>query len=120
MTNIKVKYSKIIPFKGFLACQVFGTIYVRYEYKNQCLSKTTINHESIHLAQALDFGIGKLGFIPFYFLYGLEWVLRLPGYLWNKNPYYELSFEREAYYNQCNLDYLKTRKRFSWLKYMFK
>lgn len=120
MENIKIRYSKIIPFKGFYAIQLFGTIYIRKEYENLPVSQTTITHETVHLYQALDFGIGKLGFIPFYIWYLLEWILKLPMYLWGKDPYYNLSAEREAYDNQNNPDYPKTRKRWAWLKRIFK
>ena len=81
MESIKIKYSKIIPFPGFYAIQLFGTIFIRKEYEGRTVSQTTINHETTHLKQALDFGIGKLGFIPFYLEYFLEWIFKLPLYL---------------------------------------
>lgn len=120
MENIKIKYSKIIPFKDFYAVQLFGTIYIRKEYENLPVSQITITHETVHICQALDFGIGKLGFIPFYIWYLLEWILKLPMYIWGKDPYYNISAEREAYDNQNNPDYPKTRKRWAWLKRIFK
>ena len=34
--------------------------------------------------------------------------------------YRSISFEQEAYDNQNNLNYLKNRKRFNWVKYILK
>ena len=32
---MKIKYSKIIPFKGFYAINLFGTYFVRKEYEGE-------------------------------------------------------------------------------------
>lgn len=71
-----------------------------------------INHESIHIKQQEELLV-----LPFYIFYILEWLLKLPFY--GKQAYYNISFEREAYENDDNLSYLKTRKRYSWLKKIF-
>jgi len=76
-------------------------------------NKKTINHESIHFQQALELGV-----IPFYIWYVLEWAFKLPFY--GSRAYYEISFEREAYSNDKNLKYLKTRKRYNWISCIFK
>jgi len=34
------------------------------------------------------------------------------------NAYRNISFEREAYDNDDNLNYIKERKHYSWLKYI--
>ena len=34
--------------------------------------------------------------------------------------YRSISYEQEAYDNQNNLNYLKNRKRFNWVKYILK
>ena len=76
--------------------------------------KETINHESIHWKQQLEMLI-----IFFYLWYGIEWFIRL--FINGRyEAYYMLSFEREAYENDANLDYLKKRKHFSWFKYINK
>jgi hypothetical protein len=71
-----------------------------------------INHESIHIAQQ-----GELLVIPFYVLYILEYFIKL--FFYGKKAYYNISFEREAYKNEYNMDYLRTRKSYAWLKYVF-
>lgn len=56
-------------------------------------------------------------YVSFYLWYGVEWLIKL---FCKGNAYRNLSFEREAYDNQYNLDYIKTRKHYSWLKRLFK
>tara|TARA_B110000967_G_C18898189_1_gene572406 strand:+ start:3804 stop:4175 length:372 start_codon:yes stop_codon:yes gene_type:complete len=72
-----------------------------------------INHESIHIAQQ-----GELLVIPFYVLYILEWFIKL--FFYGSRAYYNISFEREAYKNELDLTYLSKRKRYSWIKLIFK
>ena len=106
---MKIIYNNLIPFKGFVAMNLFGILFARNEYRNK-ISDRTINHESIHTAQ-----IKEMGYIFFYMWYLVEWLIRL---FVNSNAYRNISFEREAFINDDNLNYLKTRKRFSWLKYI--
>lgn len=67
-----------------------------------------INHESIHTAQ-----MRELLFVPFYIIYLIEWMIRLcqTGNL--RDAYFAISFEKEAYRNDLNLDYLPRRKWFA-------
>lgn len=76
-------------------------------------NKIFLNHEKIHLRQQLELLI-----IPFYICYILEFLIR---YLYCRNvsqAYLDISFEKEAYSNELNTDYLKTRKIWSFLKYL--
>jgi hypothetical protein len=116
----------------------FG-IYVMEQYLTR---ERTINHEKIHWQQQLEmivagaiisliagitllsFGVFSwwflllLGFpfLFFYLWYFIEWIIRI--FVNGNKAYISLSFEREGYGNRENLDYLKTRKPYSWLKYM--
>ena len=113
---MKIIYNNLIPFKGFIAINLFGVLFVRNEYKKRFESggftaTTTLNHESIHTEQ-----IKELGYIFFYIWYLIEWLLRLPF----GNAYYNISFEREAYANEKSKKYLQTRKHYSFLKYIIK
>ncbi len=74
-----------------------------------------INHEKIHLKQQQELLI-----IPFYIWYIAEWLLRSIFYLDTYKAYQNISFEREAYYNENNLDYLNQRKFFSFIKYLWR
>ena len=104
---MKIIYNKFIPFKGFLAVNIFGVLFVRGTERN--ISDVVLNHERIHTAQ-----MKELWYLPFYIIYLLEWVVRL---FMKGNAYRNLSFEREAYDNETNLDYLATRRRWAmWRK----
>lgn len=76
------------------------------------LNKAIINHEKIHLRQQLE-----LLLIPFYILYLLNYLLNLIYYRQHHKAYLNIVFEREAYVNERNLTYLKTRRFWSWLRY---
>ena len=102
-TAMKVIYNRVIPFQGFSAINLFGVLFARKEYEP--LSARTIRHEAIHTAQ-----MKELGYIGFYIIYLLEWLYRL---VTTKNAYRSISFEREAYANQANKNYLKTRRAFA-------
>lgn len=85
--------------------------------KNVQLKQDTvlINHERIHLKQQQELLI-----IPFYFLYISEWLLRSLLYLDSYRAYQNISFEREAYQNEKELDYLDNRKPFSFINYLWR
>lgn len=72
-----------------------------------------INHEKIHIKQQLE-----LLWLPFFIWYFVEYLVRLVQYRnWNI-AYRNISFEREAYQNEYNPNYLLTRERFSFFKYL--
>jgi len=106
--GIKVIYNDIIPFRGFLAINLFGYIFAR---KGAHLTHTCILHEQIHTAQ-----IKELLYVPFYLFYFLEWILKLFKY--GLKSYYNVSFEREAFSNENDSLYLHHRKGFAFLKYL--
>ena len=69
-----------------------------------------VTHEKIHLAQQQELWV-----IPFYVLYVLFWV---KGLVKKKNAYLSIPFEKEAYANEKDKDYLENRKSFSWVNYI--
>lgn len=99
---MKIIRNRIIPFKGFTAINLFGVLFARPE---AYLSDAVLNHERIHTAQ-----MKELGYILFYVIYFLEWLIRLPL---PGNAYRNISFEREAYKNQHNRFYLEYRRLFA-------
>ena len=74
------------------------------------MSEVTKNHETIHWQQYIETGI--IGFI---FLYYLFYAINFIRYRDGELAYYMIPFEKEAYDNDNNLDYLETRKRYSWI-----
>lgn len=104
---MKIVYNRFIPFKGFGAINLFGVIFARKECK---VTPRTINHEKIHTAQ-----MRELGYICFYVLYFLEWLVRLV--VATKTAYRGISFEVEAYEHQYDYKYLESRKPYAmWRK----
>lgn len=73
-----------------------------------------IVHERIHFRQQRE-----MLYLPFFLWYGLEFLVRFlaNGMNWDR-AYRSISFEREAYSNQYEKEYLKTRKLFAWWKYL--
>lgn len=84
--------------------------------KNRSLKNDNvlINHEKIHLRQQ-----GELLILPFYIFYLLEWIIRTIRYFDSYKAYQNLSFEREAYLHENQMDYLSNRKPFSFIKYLW-
>lgn len=105
----------IIKKVGWLNKNVVGVTILPFIFfnKNYKITDFSLNHEKIHIKQQVElFGL------LFFIVYGLEYLYR---YLQYKNwdlAYRNISFEREAYLNQENLNYLKTRKLFRFLKYL--
>lgn len=99
----------IVP-NGYLGI----TLYPFVVLKDRTLSQNTVlvNHERIHLRQQLELLV-----IPFYLIYIFEFLIR---YYRTKNwykAYRSISFEKEAFQNERNLDYLKKRRLWYFINY---
>lgn len=106
-----VRSSSFLVPRGFAAITLFPFIILRSDtYKND---KKLILHERIHLAQQKELLV-----IPFFLMYSTEFLVRLVFYRSRKKAYRNISFEREAYANETNPQYLHTRKPYSFLKYL--
>jgi len=103
---MKIIRNNFIPFPGYKAMNICGILFVRGDAK---IDDVTLNHESIHTAQWKE-----LWYIGFLLWYVIEWLIRLS----RGDAYRNISFEKEAYDNEKNMDYLKTRERFNFLKYL--
>lgn len=71
-----------------------------------------VNHEKIHIRQQLELLV-----LPFYVWYFTEFLVRLIQYKDRSKAYRNISFEREAYVNEKDLDYLKSRSFWRFLRY---
>jgi|TARA_B110000914_G_C15353458_1_gene395024 hypothetical protein len=74
------------------------------------LQKEIRNHEVIHLRQQLELLV-----IGFYTLYVLFWIVGLFKRKSIYDAYRSIPFEKEAYDNASNFDYLSNRRLFSWI-----
>lgn len=109
MIKTKVIETKLFPEGDFIAITLFGIVFTRDRRK---ITGKVLNHELIHCQQQLE-----LLYIPFFILYIMEWLVRLLRFRNRYKAYSSLSFEREAYCNDANPDYLKHRKPYSWIHY---
>ena len=103
---MKIIINNILPPKGFKCINLLGILFCR-----RIPNKIDINHETIHTKQ-----MQELLYIFFYLWYVIEYLVKLIIYRNTKLAYRNISFEREAYQNQYNLNYLSHRKHYSWFK----
>lgn len=105
--------NRFLPFPGFYAINILGIIFVRKDLNVPgTLSRKDYEqlllHEYIHSLQ-----MRELLFLPFYLLYGLEWMFRLCQHRHLGQAYRSISFEREAYAHQHDVHYPRRRRRFA-------
>ena len=87
---------------------LFGVLFVRNGTR---LTAQLLNHERIHTAQMCE-----LLFVGFYLWYVVEWLVLLVKYRSALTAYRNIRFEREAYENGDDLNYLKHRRHYAWSK----
>ena len=56
--------------------------------------------------------------IPFYALYLINYIINLIRYKNHQKAYLNIVFEREAYTCEEDIEYLKQRKAYSWLRFL--
>ena len=114
---MKIIINKYIPFKGFIAINLFGVLFVREENRFY-MGLETINHETIHTKQ-----MQEMGYIFFYIWYCIEYIIKLIFNIHKKNrfeiAYKNISFEQEAYLNDNDMNYIPHRTHYNWIKYIF-
>jgi hypothetical protein len=99
--------------RGYIGNTIFPFMFLKY--KDLKGNIVLINHEKIHLRQQIELLI-----LPFFVIYGLEFLVRLFQYKNWALAYRNISFEREAYRKEKDLDYLKTRPLFNFIKFIRK
>ena len=95
---------------------LFPYVYLRKSYVDMLASwslDSLINHESIHLKQQAELGV-----VFFYIWYFLEYCVRVVLIGNTDAAYRKICFEKEAYENEKDLDYLCKRKFWAFLKYL--
>ena len=98
-----IKFFEFILRMNIAAIAIFPFIFV---HPNTVITDRLINHEKIHLRQQLEMLV-----LPFYVWYLIEYCTV---------GYENVSFEREAYANDHNLNFLNSRKFFNFVKYLKK
>jgi hypothetical protein len=102
--NLISKLDNKTNLKGFV---LLGIIFVTSN-----VDESTLNHEKIHVKQQLE-----TLFIIFYLIYLLQYLILRLKYD-HFTSYKKICFEKEAFENENNKDYLRKRKLFSWIKYI--
>lgn len=107
---IKTHLVKILTFGFANGMCLFPFVLIGKEIE---LTHRLLNHEKIHLRQQLETLV-----VPFYFLYFVEYLVRIVQFRNFTKAYRNISFEREAYYFQSHIDYLEHRKPYAWIKFI--
>ncbi len=106
-----VLVSKYIFPKGFVGLTLWPLIILKHSQLKT--DGVLLNHERIHLRQQLELLV-----LPFFVWYLAAWLYGLLRYRNSYLAYRNISFEREAYANDTNLDYLATRRPWQFLRYL--
>ncbi|BAO74896.1 hypothetical protein WPG_0666 [Winogradskyella sp. PG-2] len=96
--------------RGYVGITLFPFMLLKHKALKG--KRTLINHERIHLRQQLELLV-----IPFFIVYTLEFLIRLIKYKNWKLAYKNISFEREAYENEPNLNFLDKRTFWNFIHY---
>lgn len=86
--------------------------FVFMKHKGLIADKVFVNHERIHIRQQAELLV-----LPFYVLYLLFYCVNLLRYRNHHSAYRNIVFEREAYSEDGNENYLNQRKWYAWIKY---
>ena len=97
--------------KKFTGMAVWPFIIVRSKQLKQ--DAAFLNHERIHLRQQLEMLV-----VLFFIWYLIEFLVRLIQYKDRSLAYRNISFEKEAYANEKDLDYLKKRSFWRFVIYI--
>lgn len=103
--------SKYLIPKGYIGLTVFPFIIIRDKKRRNF--EVLINHEKIHIRQQLELLV-----FPFFIFYGFEFLIRWIQFKDKKLAYKNISFEREAYINEKDPNYLKQRSFYKFLNYL--
>ena len=93
----------VTRFVPYSAMALYPFILVKREEMKQ--DSVLINHERIHHRQQLELLI-----VPFYVLYGINYLYNLMRYRNHYKAYHQIVFEREAFAMDKDTGYLKHRK----------
>lgn len=98
----------LIP-KGYSGLTVFPFIIL--SNKTDITNQIMLNHEKIHIKQQIELLI-----LPFFVWYFVDFLIQFVKFGNINQAYRNIIFEKEAYQNEHNLNYLKTRKFFGFLR----
>lgn len=103
--------SKYLIPKGYRGMTVFPFVFLRN--RNDKKHLVLMNHERIHLRQQAELLV-----LPFFVWYGLDFLVKLIRFRDKNKAYRSVVFEREAYANENDLDYLKSRSFWNFVQFL--
>lgn len=126
---------KNMTLPGFSAIFLFGVLFIS---PNAKITDRLLTHETIHSKQynellyiglIITIILSLIGLISwwwllispftFYILYGIEWLFEYICTGFNaRKAYRNMSFEREAYFNEHDLAYTHRRRPLNFLRYI--
>lgn len=109
-TRMLLIVSKFLIPKGYRGMTVYPFVFVRE--RDDKASLVLLNHERIHLRQQLELLV-----LPFFVWYGLDYLVKWIRYRDRNLAYRNIVFEREAYANESDLDYLSSRRLWKFRRY---
>ena len=104
--------NNILPFKNYLAMAIWPFVFVRKDKEDKWTPRKA-RHELIHFHQQRE-----MLMIFFFVWYRTEWLIRLLKYRNSDKAYRNISFEREAYSHENDINYIENRRFWAWLKYL--
>ncbi len=101
----------LVPFMTSAGMTIFPFILIN----DKALKKdeVLIGHETIHLMQEAELLV-----LFFYIFYVVNYLYNRVRYKDHNQAYENICFEREAYANEHDAEYLDNRKFWSWVKYL--
>lgn len=116
--GIKVDVKKVTQWwlgKSYIGITLLEQIYLRDVEK---ASNRTLRHEYIHVLQQAEIKCPKIvnDKITKYVKFGIYLSIYLYDFV-TKGGYMNIRFEKEAYANQSDPNYIKNRPSFNWRKY---
>lgn len=108
---MRIVENKIIPFRGYLAINIFGIVFTR-DLRKFNSNQANFRHEYTHTLQYKE--LWYIGFIPVYLYY---WIKNLFKGMSAHQAYRRIPLEMEAYITENVERYNEHRKKFAWKKY---
>ena len=109
-SRVPVWLSKIAPIN------VWANSFAIWVWCRGEMSEKTKRHETIHFQQQLE-----CLFVFQWILYGFHYLVLFVKYKGDgKKAYHNICFEREAYEHDKEHLYLENRKRYNWIKYIWR
>lgn len=114
--KVRVIYESRIPKLLSIFINISGITlfpFIIYRNKEEEVPEITQRHEMIHIAQQRETWV-----IGFYLLYVFYWLKNVVKYKNTQVAYYNIPFEIEAYKNMQYRDYLSSREKHAWVRYI--